>query len=460
MKKIPNSFTILLCLILLACALTWIIPGGSYPRETGADGVVRIRADELAYTENTPVNPLSLPSCIVEGFVKNVDLILVLLFSGGAFSIVNASGALQSLIRVLAAKCQRRRVLLLVLLTTAFALICSNQALQLFIPFVPILAMLAISMGYDSLTGAAMLILGGGIGFSTGTLRTTTTLVAQQIAGLPLYSGLWYRAVCLVVFLIPTCMVLCLYARKVQKDPCQSPMFDLDHEMRVRAQQEKDLKASITGPQWRVLLVLAFALTLMIYGTLRYGWGVRQLAAVFLALGIAVGILERHSADQIASLFLKGSSGMLSAAFLVGFGTAISQVLSAGGITDTIIHGLSQAMAVMPRWSQGACMYLANTVVNMFISSATALASVVMPIFVPVADNLDITRQTAVLAYNFGDGLSNYILPTSSALMGILGAAGIPYNRWLKFMGKVFLLWSLLACLMVTIAQYIHLGPM
>ncbi len=459
MKKFPNSFTILILLILLACALTWIVPGGEYPRETGADGLVRIRADEFAYTESTPVNPLALPAYIVEGFIKNVDLILVLLFSGGAFALVNASGALQSLIRVLAAKCRNRRMLL-ILLTTAFALICSNQALQLFIPFVPILAMLTVSMGYDSLTGAAMLILGGGIGFSTGTLRTTTTLVAQQIAGLPLYSGLWYRALCLLVFLIPTCLVLCFYARRVQQDPSKSLMYDLDHQLRRQADAEKELAATITGRQWRVLVVLIFALFLMIYGTLRHAWGVRELASVFLALGIVVGILERHSADQIAQMFLKGSAGMLSASFLVGFGTAISLVLSAGGITDTIIHGLSQFLDVMPRWSQGACMYLANTVVNMFISSATALASVVMPIFVPVADNLEITRQTAVLAYNFGDGLSNYILPTSSALMGILGAAGIPYNRWLKFMGKIFLLWSLLACLMVTIAQYIRLGPM
>lgn len=458
MKKFPNSYLILLILILISCALTWLIPAGAYARTEGGSG--QVQADQFSYVERTPVSPFSLPGYIVSGFIKNVDLILVLLFSGGAFSIVNASGALQALIRCIAAKFRKRRLLLLVLLTTAFALICSSQALQLFIPFVPILALLTVSMGYDSITGAALLILGGGVGFSTGTLRTTTTLIAQEIAGLPLYSGLWFRALCLAVFLIPTCLFLCAYARRVEKDPAKSPMCDLDPSLFPAEKRDSQvLTCTLTGRHWQILTILILALALMVSGTLRHAWSVRQLAAVFLVLGITVGILEHLSPDEISQLFLKGSSTMLSAAFLVGFGTSISMILADGGITDTIIHALSGILGRAPRWSQGACMYLANTLVNVFITSGTAQASVVMPIFIPVADSLEMTRQTAVLAYNFGDGFSNYILPTSSALMGILGAARIPFGRWVKFMGKMFLIWAALSCLLVTIAQVIQLGP-
>lgn len=470
MKKYPNSFLILIALILVSCALTWLIPAGSYAREAGESGD-SASVGQFSYGEPTPVSPLALPGYIVDGFAKNMDLILVLLFSGGAFSLVNASGALQALIHCIAAKCQKRRLLLLILLTSAFALICSNQALQLFIPFVPVLVLLTVSMGYDSITGAALLILGGGVGFSTGTLRTTTTLIAQKIAGLPLYSGLWFRALCLVIFLVPTCLFLCLYARKIERCPKISPMYDLDRQLysdtdrigkRLSSHADPSgqvLSCILTKKHKRVLAILIVALALMVYGTLRFSWSVRQLAAVFLVLGIGVGILERLPSDEISGLFLKGSSSLLSAAFLVGFGTSISLILSAGGITDTIIHALSQTLSLAPRWSQGACMYLANTLVNVFITSGTAQASVVMPIFIPVADHLEMTRQTAVLAYNFGDGFSNYILPTSSALMGILGAAKIPFGRWVKFMGKMFLIWAALSCLLVTIAQAIRLGP-
>ena len=207
-------------------------------------------------------------------------------------------------------------------------------------------------MGYDSITGAALLILGGGVGFSTGTLRTTTTLIAQKIAGLPLYSGLWFRALCLVIFLVPTCLFLCLYARKVERFPEKSPMYDLDRQLYSRRDPAGEaLSCPLTKKHKRVLAILIVALALMVYGTLRFSWSVRQLAAVFLVLGIGVGILERLPSDEISGLFLKGSSSLLSAAFLVGFGTSISLILSAGGITDTIIHALSQTLSLAPRWS-------------------------------------------------------------------------------------------------------------
>ena len=464
--KTPHSFFILTILILISCALTWLIPAGCYKQNTECpSSFVEQELDQtgssFAYIKQTPVSPLLLPSYVVDGFAKNVDLILVLLFSGGAFSIVNHSGALQVLIGLIAAKCRHHRLLLLILLTTSFALICSNQALQLFIPFVPVLVLLTISMGYDSITGAAVLILGGGVGFSTGTLRTTTTLIAQKIAGLPLYSGLWFRAICLVLFLIPTCIFLCAYAKKIERDPQKSPMYDLDR-LRPVASGEAGLypSQSLTSQHLKVLGVLFFALSLMIYGTLHYSWNVRQLAAVFLVLGIAVGLLEHLNPEELSQLFLKGSGSMLPSAFLVGFGTAISLILADGNIIDTIIYFLTRTFGQVPKWSQAACMYLANTLVNVFITSGTAQASVVMPIFIPLADHLGITRQTAVLAYNFGDGFSNYILPTSSALMGILGAAGIPFERWVKFMGRVFLIWAVLSCFLVTVAQIIQLGPL
>ena len=171
-----------------------------------------------------------------------------------------------------------------------------------------------------------------------------------------------------------------------------------------------------------------------------------------------MGLLDQKTPSAIAKGLVAGCKTMLGAALIIGLARAIALILTAGGIIDTIVHTLAGVLDVVPAFLQAPVMFLINIVINIFITSGSGQAAVVMPLFLPVADLVGMTRQTAILAFNFGDGFCNYVLPTSTALMGLIGAANVPYDRWMKFMWKMFLIWVVTGCVLVSIAQFIHLA--
>ena len=233
--RVPHSFVIVFSIIIAAVLLTWIIPAGEYARVENADGIKVIDPTQFNYIARTPVNPLLIPMYIVKAFIKRVDIMLVILFSGGAFHMLTQSGALQAVIAKLAKKFSNNLYVFIPILTLMFGLICTTQAVNMFIAFAPVMVMLALAIGLDSITGAAIILLGGAIGFSTGTLNPNTTVVAQKIAELPLYSGIGYRWVCFAVYYVITNIFLVRYALKIKKDPTKSPMYDLDQNSELRA---------------------------------------------------------------------------------------------------------------------------------------------------------------------------------------------------------------------------------
>ena len=197
--KMPHTFVIIGIIILLAVLLTWIIPAGSYTRFENEAGIKVIDPNDFNYIDQTPVNPLEIPLYIVKAFIKRIDLMLVIMFAGGAFHILTKTGALHAVVAKMAKVFSTRVYLFLPILTLVFGLICTTQGVNLFIAFAPIMVMMAFAMGLDSITGASIILLGGAIGFSTGPLNINTTIVAQKIAGLPLYSGVGYRFICFVL---------------------------------------------------------------------------------------------------------------------------------------------------------------------------------------------------------------------------------------------------------------------
>mgnify|MGYP002754850027 CR=1 FL=1 len=179
---------------------------------------------------------------------------------------------------------------------------------------------------------------------------------------------------------------------------------------------------------------------------------------ISLVAGIVVGLLAGKSFSDIAKGIVAGSKTMLGAVMIVGSARSIALILTDGGVMDTIVHVLAGGLDLVPTVLQAPAMFLICTVFNVFMASGSGQAAVMMPLLLPVADLVGMTRQTVILAFNFGDGFGNYIFPTSTALMGLIGAANIPYDRWMRFIGKIFLVWVLIGCILVAIAQFIHLA--
>lgn len=457
--KMPHTFVILLIIILVAVALTWVIPSGEYARYENASGTKVVDASQFTYVDDVSVSLTSVPLMIVNAFIKNADLIMLVLFSGGAIYMLTSAGALQALVAKVARRYSHRVEIFIPMLMLVFALICTTQGVNTFIGFAPIMVMLSLSLGLDSIIGVGIILLGGAVGFSTGTLNISTTLVAQKIAELPPYSGIAYRWVCFAVFYVITCAWLVRYAKKIQKDPTLSPMYDLDQQSEFKKAELDDFGEMDTRKVLSILS-LVVALVVIVYGCIELDWDFPEQTAVFLVLAVVIGLFAGFNANKICTEFLSGCKKMLGAAFIIGFARAIGSVLSAGVITDTIVHGLSTMLNGLPAALLGVGMLFANTIINVFLTSGSGQAAAVMPIMVPLADLLHVTRQTCILSFNFGDGFCNYVLPTSTALMGILSAGNVPYDRWMKFMWKLFLVWFAAGSIMVVIAQIMQYGPM
>lgn len=456
----PHTFVILLVIILFAAALTWIIPSGEYARvEDPVSGKKVVDASTFNYVENVHVNIQDIPMLIIKAFSANADLIMLILLSGGAIHMLTASGALQALIATIVRKFSNRVEVFIPLLMLVFALICTTQGVNTFIGFAPITVMLAMSLGLDSIVGVGIILLGGAIGFSTGTLNVSTTLIAQKIAELPNYSGIGYRWVCFVVYYIVTCLWLVRYAKKIQKNPELSPMYDLDQNSEFK-NASLDEFGTLDTRKILSILALVVALVAIVYGCINLDWDFAEQSAVFLVLAVAVGLIAGFDANKICAEFMNGTKKMLTAAFIIMFARAIGSVLSAGKITDTIVHSMAVVLTGLPAALLGVGMLVANTLINVVLTSGSGQAAAVMPIMIPLSDLLGVTRQTCILSFNFGDGFCNYVLPTSTALMGILGAANVPYDRWMRFMWKMFAIWLGIGAVLVVIAQLIQYGPM
>jgi len=237
-------------------------------------------------------------------------------------------------------------------------------------------------------------------------------------------------------------------------------MYDLDSQ----ASDVGDLSALDShGPMdlRRILCLFSLvgALALLVYGCIRLGWSTPEISMVFIWLAAISGLIAGFSPSEIAECFVEGCKKLLATALMIGLAKAIASIFAAAKIMDTVVYALAHIMNVMPVFLKGISMFWANIIINMPITSASGQAGAVMPIFAPLADMVGVTRQTAVLAYHMGDGFCNYILPWSTALMGNLAVANIPYDRWMRFMWKVFLAWVALGSILVFIAQLMHYGP-
>lgn len=457
--KFPHTYVIIMSLIILATLLTYVIPAGQYERiKDEAVGKTIVVADKFQHIENTPVSFLKIADKIVQSFNKSSHIIFIILIVGGAFQVIISTGMFQAFTGKLTRKFEGRENIIIPAFTSIFAIACMTQGVNTFIGFAPIAIMLARSMGYDAIVGVSMVMLGGAIGFSTGTFNPYTTGVSQTIAELPMFSGLSFRVVSLVIFLIVTNMYIISYARKIKNNPELSVVSELEKKERNTEYDSQEL-VEVNTKHYLVLAVVAACFALLIYGGAKLGWKTNNNSALFLWMAVFGGLAGGLGPSKIATEFVKGARKLVFGAMVIGLARSISIILADGNILDTVVHGLSNVLLLLPGPIRVVGMFISQIIVNCFIVSGSGQAAVTMPIMIPVSDIVNVTRQSAILAFNFGDGFSNYVLPTSSALMGFLAIANISYDKWMKYMGKLFGIWVGIGSILLLVAYFVGYGP-
>ena len=426
--RIPNTYVIIGAIILLCAVATWFVPGGQYVKaEDGALTYERI--------DHAP-QVLQVFSAIYHGFVKQAGIIVFILVVGGAFWLLNATGAVSAGISRFIARVGKRDKWVLVALTVLFSLAGAVFGMsEETIPFVGIVVPLAVSMGYDAFMGMLIVYVAANVGFSSAFLNPFTIGIAQGMADLPLFSGMEYRIGCWALLTLLLCLFVVLYARKTRKHPAQAV--------------ENAAKETLTRRQTWILLVLLLTVVLLIVGVTVWEWYLPEITGLFLAMGIVTGLIAGFSANKIAEELLAGAKDILSAALVVGFASGIIVILQDGHIVDSILHAMQEGLDGTGPLASLSAMYGIQALINFIIPSATAKAAITIPIMAPFSDLVGVSRQAMVLAFQFGDGFTNMVTPTSGVLIAALAMARIPYTKWVKWVWKMVVVLLVLGFLLL-----------
>jgi uncharacterized ion transporter superfamily protein YfcC len=519
-KKIrfPHTYVIIFFIILVAAVLTWIIPGGEYTEQYRyLDDGRKVLEMEYHHVESQP-QTWEVFAALFKGFERQAGIIVFILMIGGAFWIMNNSKAIDvgifSFLRF-TGRLGKLRVMkmlgvnnivmtLIMLMFSVFGAVFGMS--EETIAFIIILVPLAISMGYDSITGVGLVYVSASLGFAGAILNPFTIGIAQEIANIPLFTGIEYRFVCWIVLTIAGISYILYWAGRVKRRPHASPVYEDDKYWRekkesgnIALQYHTPLSAWLT---WVVLLlvmaafswvypctpmkvgdyapaylmmipagtilfavssffalrksahffvlnILTFTIYFLIVGVMGYGWYIMEIATLFFAMGIASGMAMDYGANRITKLFLEGVKDILPAAVIVGLAGGIIVVLEDGKVISTILHSLSQGMKNANEVTSIGIMYMIQSVINVIIPSGSAKAAITMPIMAPFSDLIGLSRQATVMAFQFGDGFTNMITPTSGVLMGVLGVARIPFHKWVKWITPLLIILLILGFLLL-----------
>lgn len=427
--RFPDSLVLIFGLILLAQLATYVLPAGEFERE----GRQVIHGTYHA-VEAAPISPLTFLTAIPVGLIDAADIIIFILVVGGVFGVLRTTGAIDALIGSAIHRLSDRPVLLVGGLVTLFAVGSSTVGMaEEYVPFVPLLVAMCLALKADAVVALGIVYVGAGVGYACAALNPFTVLIGQSIAGVELTSGQSFRWLLLAVCLVVGIHHILRYQRQVRADPARSLVRDVSYSDGFELPEDVQL----TPPRMVVLAIFATGVGLFVYGVSAYEWYLPELTAVFLGIALAAAVTTRLAPNLVATAFYAGAAELTTTALIVGFARTIQVVLAEGQVIDTVINGLAFPLESLPGQLAALGMLAVQTLCNLFIPSGSGQAYVTMPIMAPIADLTGLTRQTAVLAYQFGDGFTNMVVPTNPVLMGMLVLARIPYQRWLLFVGPL-----------------------
>jgi len=439
--KFPHPLSLLFVCIAIAACLTWILPAGQYDRHkdeaTGRDVVT---AGSYQATVPNPISPFGALVAIPRGMADAGSVIFFVFLIGGAFTVVDKTGALRSLVDVLVAKSRGRGLLVVPIVAALFATLGALENMQEeIIALIPVLLLLTRRLNLDPLVAVAMSAGSAAVGASFSPLNPFQVLIAQKLSQLQPGSGAGFRTVFLLLALAGWIAATMHYAHRTRTvaDP---------------AAVDQDARIPLRGRNLAILLTVALTFGVFVVGIMEFGWDFDQLSAPFVAMGIVAGLVGGLGVSGTAMAFAEGFASMATAAMLIGIARAISYVLDQGHVIDTLVHSLVTPLETLPSYASALGMMILHVGIHVPVPSVSGQAALTMPVLIPVGDLVHVSRQTVVLAYQYGAGLTDIVTPTNGGMMAVLAAASVPYERWIRFALPLFGALLALGAMAVTLA--------
>ena len=471
--KIPHVFIFLSGIILFCAILTYIVPSGVYERETKKVGklertvVIPSSYKELPKNYSfkglifgeevegkaTPVSLLGLFTSIPRGLNQSAALIFYILIIGAVFNIIQHTGTINVFMYSLMEKYRSAPFFLIL---GVFFVIYSAAAFMgmgaEFIPLIPLFLLISKEIGYDRMFGIALFLVPSYIGWTSAITNPFNVQIAQSVAEVPIGSGMGFRIILFVICFVVSFVYLLRYGKKVK----QKRLAGSEEEEFILSDDFKLEKSTVKRKHILIISTALILFGLILYAVQTMGWGLIEMTGGFFMVGLLTILVSGMSNEEAMKAFVKGLEMMLIPALIVGFARGIQVVMFDGQIVDSILHGTADILASMPKTVAVEGMFGFQSFLNFFIPSASGQALVSMPLMVPLADILGITRQTSVLAFVLGDGFSNILIPTNGELMAILGIALVPFEKWFKFILPLFLIMTIISFISLYIAVLIQ----
>jgi uncharacterized ion transporter superfamily protein YfcC len=454
---VPHTYVLLVAIMVVAALASWLIPAGEYDR-VDHEGRQIIDPDSYHRVPANPAGVFAVTTAFPKALIEVADIVFYIFIIGGAFGVLNETGSIHAGIQHVVRRIGKREWLIVPGLTVLFSIGGGTIGIaEETLVFLPTLYLLARSLGYDSLVAGGVALVGASTGFSSAFLNPFTVGVAQGIVGLPLFSGFQFRIVLWFLFTVVSVVYLSRYAARIKGEPSASMMYELDRQR--DPVDDADDESAFTKRHMAVLVLCVVALGALVIGALRWHWGILELSALFFALAVVAGPLGGLSANGTARSFIAGAADMTYAGLVVGLARGSLVILREASVIDTITQAMADAVSHWPASVSVLGIYFMQSLLNFIIPSGSGQAAVSLPILAPLGELLGITRQTNVLAYQLGDGLTNILTPTQGYFMAALGILKIPWSVWARWLLPLLAIWLVLGSIAVLVAHAIHLGP-
>lgn len=460
-----DSLALIFSIIVSAQLLVYVIPQGQFEREPYPDNPSRTMVVPDTYSRadaesRVNIAPWYFLLAVPKGMEAAQDIIFLIFIAGGVIAILRKSGAIDAMLHRAVARLGSSPWILIAGCLFIFSMGAYTIGMgEEYVPLIPIIVTMSLAMRMDAIVAMGMVWIPYGIGWACAGTNPFGVVIAQNIAGLPITSGWEFRLVMMFGFLAIAFHHLYRYAMKVKRDPESSLVAHIDYSTGFEPPED----ARLNGRRISILLVFAVGVVGFVFGAALGGWYVGELNAVFLAIGVVAAAIAGFSPGETSRTFITGASEMTAAALMVGFARTIEVVLADGQVIDTIINAIASVVQQFGPEAASIGMLIVQTICNFFIPSGSGQAFVTMPIMSPLATLTGVPQQTAVLAYQFGDGFTNMIVPTSALVMGALALGKIPYGAWVRFTApllvKLFALAAVLLVLSVHIGDAVGFNP-